>query len=125
MKLFGTFGALFCFLAVLAGAVGSHALRDHLAGMGGQSNFDLATRYMFYHGLALILVGLVRDYYPGSTFYIAGWLFVAGTVLFQGNLYLISLSHFRSLSFLTPIGGTLLLIGWLTFVYSAVRARMG
>ena len=124
MKVFGTFGALFCFLAVLAGAVGSHALKHYLADMGSQSNFDLATRYMFYHGLALMLTGLARDYYPGSTFYIAGWLFVAGTVLFQGNLYLMSLSHFRSLSALTPIGGMLLLVGWLSFVYSAIRVKI-
>ncbi len=124
MKLFGAIGAFICFLAVLAGAVGSHALKGHLAEMGSLSNFDLATRYMFYHGLALILAGLARDYYPGSTFNLAAWLFVAGTVLFQGNLYLISLSHFQSLSFLTPIGGMLLLIGWLVFVYAAFRVNI-
>ncbi len=124
MRVFGTIGAFFCFLAVLAGALGSHALKGHLAEMGSQSNFDLATRYMFYHGLALMLTGLVKDYYPGSTFYLAGWLFIAGTALFQGNLYLISLSQFRSLSFLTPIGGMLLLAGWLAFVYSAIRLKL-
>ena len=124
MRVFGTIGAFFCFLAVLAGALGSHALKGHLAEMGSQSNFDLATRYMFYHGLALMLTGLVKDYYLGSTFYLAGWLFIAGTVLFQGNLYLISLSQFRSLSFLTPIGGMLLLAGWLAFVYSAIRLKL-
>ncbi len=124
MKLFGSIGAFICFLAVLAGAVGSHALKNYLADMGGQSNFDLATRYMFYHGLALMLTGLARDYYPDNTFYLAGWLFIAGTVLFQGNLYLISLSQFRSLSFLTPIGGLLLLAGWLAFVYSAIRLQL-
>ncbi len=124
MRVFGTIGAFFCFLAVLAGALGSHALKGHLAEMGSQSNFDLATRYMFYHGLALMLTGLVKDYYPGSTFYLAGWLFIGGTVLFQGNLYLISLGQFQSLSFLTPIGGMLLLAGWLAFVYSAIRLKL-
>ncbi len=124
MKIFGTIGALFCFLAVLAGALGSHALKNYLAHMGSQSNFNLATRYVFYHGLALMLTGLVRDYYPGSTFYLAGWLFVAGTILFQGNLFLMSLSHFRSLSFMTPIGGMLLLVGWLVFAYSAIRVKL-
>lgn len=124
MRVFGSIGAFICFLAVLAGAVGSHALKSHLAEMGSHSNFDLATRYMFYHGLALIMVGLARDHYPDSAFYLAGWLFIAGTALFQGNLYLISLSHFRSLSFLTPVGGMLLLIGWLVFVYSALRIKI-
>lgn len=124
MKIFGAFGALFCFLAVMAGAVGSHGLKNYLTTMGSQSNFDLATRYMFYHGLALILTGLARDHYANSLFFLAGWLFVAGTLLFQGNLYLISLTHFRSLSFLTPIGGLLLLLGWLAFVYAALRVKI-
>lgn len=124
MKIFGALGALFCFLAVLAGGLGSHALKNYLTAMGAQSNFDLATRYLFYHGLALMVTGLARDYYPGSIFYLAGWLFVAGTILFQGNLYLISLSQFRSLSLLTPIGGMLLMIGWLVFVYAAIRAKI-
>jgi uncharacterized membrane protein YgdD (TMEM256/DUF423 family) len=124
MKFYGAIGALFCFLAVLAGALGSHALKGYLTEMGSQSNFDLATRYLFYHGLALILVGLARDFHAGNSFFLAGWLFVAGSVLFQGNLYLISLSHYRFLSFLTPIGGLLLMAGWLVFIYTAIRTRL-
>ena len=124
MKSFGLAGALFCFLAVLAGALGSHALKAYLINSGGQSNFDLASSYMFYHGLALILVGIARDRYADIPLYITGWLFIAGTILFQGNLYLTSLAGVRVFSFLTPIGGTLLLIGWLSFAYFAFRTKV-
>jgi uncharacterized membrane protein YgdD (TMEM256/DUF423 family) len=123
MKTFGALGAFFCFLAILAGAVGSHALKDHLIVMGSQSNFDLATNYLFYHGLALILVGFARDRYADIPLHISGWLIIAGTILFQGNLYLISLSNIRYLSFLTPIGGLLLLVGWLSFAFLALRSK--
>lgn len=123
MKIFGTIGAFFCFLAVLAGALGSHALKSHLSNLGGLSNFDLATTYMFYHGLALILIGFARDRYAGSPFQLPGWLFVTGTIFFQGNLYLISLTNIRFLSFLTPIGGILLLLGWLSIAFFALRVK--
>jgi len=123
MKLFGTIGAFCCFLAVLAGALGSHALKAYLTQSGGMSNFDLAVAYMFYHGLALILLGLAKDRYPGVPFQIAGWLFVAGTILFQGNLFLISLSGVRLASFLTPVGGLCLMAGWLLFAYYALRIK--
>jgi len=81
MKNFGSMGALFCFLAVMAGAVGSHALKDHLTVMGSHSNFDLATSYMFYHGLALILLGIAKDRYVNVSFHLPGWLFITGTLI--------------------------------------------
>jgi uncharacterized membrane protein YgdD (TMEM256/DUF423 family) len=123
MKIFGSIGALFCFLAVLAGALGSHALKTHLSNMGGAPNFDLATNYMFFHGVALILVAYARDRFSGVPFHISGWLFIAGTILFQGNLYLISLTGLRTFSFLTPIGGLLLMSGWLSFALFALKTR--
>jgi uncharacterized membrane protein YgdD (TMEM256/DUF423 family) len=123
MNIFGTIGAVCCFLAVLAGALGAHALKAHLTHLGSLSNFDLATSYMFYHGLALILLGIAKDRYPNIPFQLAGWLFVAGTVLFQGNLYLISLTNVRLFSILTPVGGLCLMAGWLLFAYHALRIK--
>jgi uncharacterized membrane protein YgdD (TMEM256/DUF423 family) len=123
LKLFGTIGAFCCFLAVVAGALGAHALKAHLGRSGGLSNFDLATGYMFYHGLALILLGLAKDRRPNVGFQIAGWLFVAGTLLFQGNLYLISLANVRFFSILTPVGGLCLMAGWLLFGCFAWRTK--
>ena len=123
MRIFGALGASSCFIAVLAGALGAHALKMHLTQLGGLSNFNLATDYMFFHGLALILLGFARDRYPNIPFQLAGWLFVAGTVLFQGNLYLISLTNVRFFSILTPAGGLCLMAGWLLFAYAALRIK--
>ena len=123
MKIFGALGAFSCFMAVLAGALGAHVLKAHLTALGGLDNFDLATGYMFYHGLALILLGFAKDRYPSIPFQLSGWLFVAGTILFQGNLYLISLTGIRLFSSLTPVGGLGLMAGWLLFAYLGLRIK--
>jgi uncharacterized membrane protein YgdD (TMEM256/DUF423 family) len=123
MKMFIFWGALFCFLGVLAGAVGAHALKDYLIKMEGLNRYLLATDYMLYHGIALILVAFALDRFPELPFQHAGWLFVAGTILFQGNLYLLSLTSLRIFSALTPIGGICLLIAWLLFAVYALRIR--
>ena len=123
MKLFIGLGAIFCFVGVLAGAVGAHVLKDYLIKMEGLNRYLLATDYMLYHGIALILVGFASDRFPVIPFRRAGWLFVAGTFLFQGNLYLLSLTGIRVFSALTPIGGICLLIAWLLFAVYALRIR--
>jgi uncharacterized membrane protein YgdD (TMEM256/DUF423 family) len=121
MKLFLFLGAGFCFLAVVSGALGAHALQKFLIQSNGLSNFTLATDYMFYHGLGLIFVTLAWDRYPALPFHYAGWLFIFGTLLFQGNLYLMSLTGIRVMSMLTPIGGLCLMAGWLWFAFQAAR----
>ena len=78
MKQFVTLGALWCLLGVVAGSLGAHGLKELITKMGGANNFSLATHYMFYHGLGLIAVGLLKDRYPDTPFQFAGWLFVAG-----------------------------------------------
>ena len=123
MKQFVTLGALWCLLGVVAGSLGAHGLKELITKMGGANNFSLATHYMFYHGLGLIAVGLLKDRYPDTPFQFAGWLFVAGSILFQGNLYLISIAGIRVLQALAPVGGICLLAGWLTLVVLAARLK--
>jgi len=121
MKLFLFIGALFCFLGVLAGALGSHSLKEYLIQSNGLSNFNLATDYMFYHGMGLLFVAFARNRYPALWFHYAGWLFVAGTLLFQGNLFLMTMTGNRMMGMLTPVGGFCLMAGWLLFALQALR----
>ena len=124
MKVLLISGALACFLGVVTGALGSHALKEVLARSGGTSNFDLATAYMFYHGLGMIAAGVLKSQFPGVSFQYAGWLFMAGTVLFQGNLYLIALGNLRTFQMLTPVGGVFLMLGWLVMAVQVLRVRL-
>jgi len=121
MKLLFSIGAVFCFLGVLSGALGAHSLKEYLNQSNGLGNFTLATDYMFYHGMGLIFVAFAQDRYPDLSFHYAGWLFIAGTLMFQGNLYLMSLTGRHLMGMLTPIGGLCLMAGWLLFAVQALR----
>jgi uncharacterized membrane protein YgdD (TMEM256/DUF423 family) len=114
-RVFITVGALSGFLAVAAGAFGAHALRERLPADMLQV-FQTAVTYQMYHALALVGVGilLARFSIDGSVWLTtAGWLFVAGTALFSGSLYLLSLSGTTWLGAITPLGGVAFLLGWL------------
>jgi len=122
-RVFITLGALSGCLAVAAGAFGAHALRDRLsADLLGV--FQTGVTYQMYHALALLGVGilLARFSTDGSVWLsAAGWLFVAGSVLFSGSLYLLALSGTTWLGAITPLGGVAFLLGWLALAVGVWR----
>src|SRR2546423_4397605 len=96
-RLFITLGALSGFIAVAAGAFGAHALRERLSA-GNVDTFQTGAQYQMYHALATVAVGilLARFSIEGSTWLsAAGWLFIAGTILFSGSLYLLAITDVR------------------------------
>jgi uncharacterized membrane protein YgdD (TMEM256/DUF423 family) len=114
-RVFISLAALSGCLAVAFGAFGAHALKDRLSGDMLQV-FQTGVSYQMYHALALLAVGvlLARFSSQGSTLLsAAGWLFVAGSVLFSGSLYLLSLTGTTWLGAITPLGGVAFLLGWL------------
>lgn len=110
-RLFATVGAASAFLAVAAGAFGAHALRTRLT-PELLAAFETGARYHMYHALALLLVAWAAGRWPVPPVRAAGWLFVAGTVLFSGSLYLLALTGARWLGAVTPLGGLAFLAGW-------------
>ena len=122
-RLFITLGALSGLLAVAAGAFGAHALRDRLSA-DMLSVFQTGVSYQMYHALALLAVGslLARFSTDGSVWLTAsGWLFVAGSVLFSGSLYLLAVSGTTWLGAITPLGGVAFLLGWLALAIGIWR----
>lgn len=109
--LFPALGALLGALAVAAGAFGAHALRARLEPQDLQT-FETAARYQMYHALALFAVAwAIGCNARWAT--AAGWLFLAGTVVFSGSLYALVLTGHRWLGAVTPLGGVALILGWL------------
>ena len=117
-RLFLILGALSGFVSVAAGAFGAHALRDRLAA-NYLAIFETAARYQMYHALALLAVALLMHRWPGASLRWAGWLFLAGTVLFSGSLYALALTGTRWLGAITPLGGVAFLAGWICLALSA------
>ena len=111
---FLSLGAVSALIAVAAGAFAAHALRDRLAA-NLLDVWQTGATYQMYHALALIAVGLIlgRFSIDGSPWLTsAGWLFVAGTILFSGSLYALALSGTTWLGAITPLGGVAFLLGW-------------
>ncbi len=120
-RLFFALGALSAFLAVALGAFGAHSLKARLSSEMLEV-FEVGVRYHFYHALALLAVAWAATRWPGGAVSAAGWLFLAGTVIFSGSLYLLSLTGQRWLGAVTPIGGAAFLAGWLCLAWGVWRA---
>jgi uncharacterized membrane protein YgdD (TMEM256/DUF423 family)/lipoprotein-anchoring transpeptidase ErfK/SrfK len=117
---FGLIGAIFGFLAVMAGAFGAHALRAHLQ-PDMLRVFETGARYQLIHALALIGVRLVLGRGMARSAVAAGWFFVVGVVLFSGSLYALALTGVRAFGAITPFGGLALLGGWLALAIRFAR----
>jgi uncharacterized membrane protein YgdD (TMEM256/DUF423 family) len=84
--------------------------------------FETGARYHMYHALALLAVAWVSARGPGAAASTAGWLFIAGTVLFSGSLYLLATTGARWLGAITPLGGACFVAGWLALALAGWRA---
>jgi uncharacterized membrane protein YgdD (TMEM256/DUF423 family) len=119
-RTFLALGALSAGLAVVAGAFGAHGLRGRLS-PDMMAVFETAARYHMYHALGLLAVAVVAGRLTGRGAVLAGWLFVAGTLLFSGSLYLLALGGPRWVGAVTPLGGLCFIVGWPALAWSALR----
>ena len=105
-------GAVNGLLAVAAGAFGAHFLKNRLSA-GDLTTFETAARYQMYHALTLLAIASMAHARPSATVSGAGWCMLLGIVFFSGSLYGLSLGGWKWLGPITPIGGLLLMAGWL------------
>jgi uncharacterized membrane protein YgdD (TMEM256/DUF423 family) len=113
---YAVLGCISSALAIAAGAFGAHGLRSVLS-TDTLELFKTASHYQLIHGVALVAYGLHRGHAVGPTCTraVAGGLFLAGTVLFSGSLYLLALTGIRQLGMITPFGGMGFICGWILF----------
>ena len=109
---FAALAAVSGMIAVASGAFATHALRATLE-PSRLATFETAARQQAIHALALIAVAWGCDRLGGRILGAAGWLFVAGTVVFCGSLYTLALGGPRGFGALAPVGGLCLIAGWL------------
>ena len=111
VKMFGMLGSISALIGVALGAFAAHALKDKLP-PDLFNIFDVGVRYQMYHALGLFVVAWLCAQFPATAISTTGWLFVAGTVIFSGSLYVLSLTGLRWLGIVTPVGGLCFLAGW-------------
>jgi uncharacterized membrane protein YgdD (TMEM256/DUF423 family) len=118
-RLFFLLGSVSGALSVALGAFGAHTLKTRLSD-DALSTFETGARYQMYHALALLAVTFAITHWPQSNLPVAaGWLFIAGTLLFSGSLYALSLSDLRWLGAVAPLGGAAFIAGWLCLALTA------
>lgn len=119
-RTFFALGSLLALLGVAAGAFAAHALKRHLTAQQ-LDTWETGARYHVYQSLGLLAVAWAVTRWPGSTTTAAGWLFVAGVILFSGSLYLLALTNVRALGAITPLGGVCFVVGWGLLAVAAWR----
>ena len=99
-------------IGVALSAFGAHALEGRIS-EASLSIFDTAARYHMLHAIVLLLVALVDARWPDPSWKWVGGLMFGGTLVFSGTLYLLAVSGIGWLGAITPVGGTMLIAGWL------------
>jgi len=115
-------GSLSAALAVAAGAFGAHMLKAALD-PPMLAVFETAARYQMYHALGIIAAGLAGQVFACPQAARAGWCFAAGTLLFCGSLFGVSLLGIRWLGAITPVGGLAFIAGWSLLGWSVWRGK--
>lgn len=114
-------GVILGMTAIILGAFGAHALKKVLTAEE-LVTFETGVKYQMYHALFLLFLGmtsLVNEKVKKSIFK----LIVVGVVFFSGSIYILATKtvtgiDFRPLGIVTPVGGTLLIIGWVLLLWN-------
>ncbi|MBL8857552.1 MAG: DUF423 domain-containing protein [Planctomycetes bacterium] len=110
-------GAFLAALAVMTGAFGAHGLKERLS-VEEMATWQTGVLYHALNAPGLVLFGLFDREDRGR---LAPWSLLIGIVLFSGSLYLMALGGSAALGMITPLGGVLLILGWLAFAWQARR----
>ena len=114
-------------IAVILGAIGAHTLRNTLSEVQLNS-FATGVRYQYYHIFAMLVTVLLSKQFDVNV-KVPLWLFAIGTLFFSGSIFLLSTIHvhgmedIRAIGPVTPVGGLILVAGWLSLAIQFVRKK--
>jgi len=111
MKIYIIIGALLSAIGIALGAFGSHSIKTKLNPQE-LVIYDIATRYLMYHAIGILSLGILAYNVPESVVEIPIIIMLIGIVLFSGSLYLISIKGYTKLGIITPLGGTAFIVSW-------------
>ncbi|UJF26312.1 DUF423 domain-containing protein [Planococcus sp. 107-1] len=124
MKFFLIAGAVNAMLSVAFGAFGAHLLEGRVADKY-LDTWQTAVQYQMFHSIGLIAIAiLMSSSLIGSLGSLnwAGYLMLAGIIIFSGSLYVLSLTGISILGAITPIGGVAFIAAWILVIVAAAKA---
>ena len=124
MKFFLIAGAVNAFLSVALGAFGAHALEGRIEDKY-LPTWQTAVQYQMFHATGLLIIGILMSTAligPLSSLNWAGYLLLAGIIIFSGSLYVLSLTGISILGAIVPIGGLAFLAGWIMLIVAVSKA---
>lgn len=114
-------------LSVALGAFAAHGLKNYVSN-NAIATFETAVRYQFYHVFAIIVAAILyKDHGPKVKY--AGWLFLAGIILFSGSLYILSVIQgavqpgYKWIGAITPFGGICFIAGWIWLLVCVIKNK--
>ncbi|WP_299530884.1 DUF423 domain-containing protein [Ulvibacterium sp.] len=118
-------GSILGMSAVLLGAFGAHGL-EKLVDVKAVQTFETGVKYQMYHAFFLLILANVNKIPEQRKKWIFYCVF-SGVILFSFSIYLLAINSItsfnaKSIAFLTPIGGTLLVLGWILLGYHSFRS---
>lgn len=118
-------GGIYGAVGIVLGAFGAHGLKKVLTGDQLKS-FETGVRYQMYHALMLLILGQIFPI-TGFSQTLMAWFFILGVSFFSFSIYglIWSSAAGRKAAFLgpvTPLGGLLLVMGWVLFTVNIVAA---
>ena len=113
MPIFLILAAFLGVSALLIGSLGAHLWQDILAERDTVGRFHRAENYLFYPALGLAVVAQLVERFPAQKFQSVGWCLIVGVIIFSGSLLVYSVTGFQPVIKITPLGGSLLIFGWI------------
>lgn len=117
-------GAIFGLIPVILGAFAAHGLKETLS-EASLNSFETGVRFQMYHAFLMLILGIIITEKDNKLLF---YLFLLGTILFSGSIYLLSTTavtgvDFSAIALVTPIGGGLLIVGWFLLVLKFIKLK--
>ena len=110
------------FLGIITGTIGAHVLKGMWEyDVRCLNSFETGVKYHYYHVFAMIASAWACKEFPGKAAIWSGWLFLIGTIIFSGSLYILATYQMPSLGRIAPFGGFALMAGWICLAMSAMN----
>ena len=109
-------------LSVILGAFGAHTLKEKLDPNLLES-FKTGVRYMFLHAIVILVINSIK-LLDNKTLKLSNSFFFIGILFFTGSILAIIMGvPAKNIWFVTPLGGVILILGWLSLAYGVWRNK--